>query len=226
MIISNKLYPGERSCGVSGPRWPCRCSLDGSVFPALAAAKVPVRLGYMYTPTGIVGAHEKSPRQGLWVPKTKGENFEFAPTMKVLEPYREHINVMSNMAQVNGRALGDGGGDHARATATFLTGVHPYKTGGADFHLGISADQIAAKELGKYTQLSSLEIGLEAQLLRQLRLRLHLCLYVHVLAWSHQPAAARINPGSSSSACSATETARTPPRAWRDSKPRRACWTT
>src|ERR687896_784889 len=49
------------------------------------------------------------------------------------------------------------------AAATFLTGVHPYKTGGADFKLGISADQIAAKELGKYTQLSSLELGLESQ---------------------------------------------------------------
>src|SRR5438094_9241441 len=51
----------------------------------------------------------------------------------------------------------------ARATATFLTGVHPRKTGGADFRLGISADQIAAKELGKYTQLASLELGLEPQ---------------------------------------------------------------
>src|SRR5262249_48668769 len=58
---------------------------------------------------------------------------------------------------------GDGPGDHARATATFLTGVHPKKTGGADFQLGISADQVAAKAFGKYTQLSSLELGLEPQ---------------------------------------------------------------
>ena len=71
--------------------------------------------------------------------------------------------MFSGLAQVNGRALGDGPGDHARATATFLTGVHPNKTGGADFQLGISADQIAAKELGKNTQLSSLELGLEPQ---------------------------------------------------------------
>ncbi len=123
----------------------------------------PTRLGYVYTPNGIVGACDKSPRQFMWTPKTAGANFEFSPTMKVLEPFRDHLNVFSGLAQVNGRALGDGPGDHARATATFLTGVHPLKTGGADFRLGISADQIAAKTLGAYTQLSSLELGLEPQ---------------------------------------------------------------
>ena len=130
---------------------------------ALAAAPPPVRLGYVYTPNGIIGACDKSPRPFMWTPRTAGANFEFSPTMKALEPFREQINVFSGLAQVTGRALGDGPGDHARATATFLTGVHPLKTGGADFHLGISADQIAAKELGKYTQLSSLELGLEPQ---------------------------------------------------------------
>src|SRR5947199_4568304 len=130
---------------------------------ALGPSKPPVRLGYVYTPNGIIGASEKSPRPFMWTPRTVGADFEFSPTMKALEPFREHINVFSGLAQVNGRALGDGPGDHARATATFLTGVHPRKTGGADFRLGISADQIAARELGKYTQLSSLELGLEPQ---------------------------------------------------------------
>jgi len=83
--------------------------------------------------------------------------------MKALEPFRQQINVFSGLAQVTGRALGDGPGDHARATATFLTGVHPFKTGGADFRLGISADQIAAKSFASATQLASLELGLEAQ---------------------------------------------------------------
>src|SRR2546430_1596348 len=128
-----------------------------------AASAPPIRLGYVYTPNGIVGACDKSPRPFMWTPKASGANFEFSPTMKVLEPFRDDVNVFSGLAQVTGRALGDGPGDHARATATFLTGVHPYKTGGADFHLGISADQIAAKTLGKFTQLSSLELGLEPQ---------------------------------------------------------------
>src|SRR5438067_1273342 len=135
-----------------------------SMVPKVSAAgssAPPIRLGYVYTPNGIVGACDKSPRRFMWTPKTTGANFEFSPTMKALEPYRERLNVFSGLAQVTGRALGDGPGDHARATATFLTGVHPYKTGGADLHLGISADQFAAKEFGKFTQLSSLAPGLE-----------------------------------------------------------------
>ena len=130
---------------------------------ATGSSASPVRLGYMYTPNGIIGACDKSPRPFMWTPKTTGANFEFSPTMKALEPYRNELNVCSGLAQVTGRALGDGPGDHARATATFLTGVHPRKTAGADFQLGISADQIAAKELGKHTQLASLELGLEPQ---------------------------------------------------------------
>ena len=169
-------------------------------FDSLALAQgrppqAPIRLGYVYTPNGIIGASDKSPRPFMWTPKTAGANFEFSPTMKALEPFREHINVFSGLAQVNGRALGDGPGDHARATATFLTGVHPYKTGGADFRLGISADQIAAKELGKYTQLSSLELGLEPQPLAGNCDSGYTCAYMS-MSWRgpDSPLPAEINP--------------------------------
>jgi len=139
--------------------------LDSMFSPLTAVAqtmkKAPVRLGYVYTPNGIIGCSDKSPKPFMWTPRTAGANFEFSPTMKALEPYREHVNVLSGMAQVTGRALGDGPGDHARATATFLTGVHPYKTGGANYKLGVSADQIAAKEFGRHTQLASIELALE-----------------------------------------------------------------
>jgi uncharacterized protein DUF1552 len=139
--------------------------LDSMVPRASAAgtSAAPIRLGYMYTPNGIIGACDKSPRPFMWTPTAAGGDFPFSPTMKVLEPFRDQLNVFSGLAQVTGRAQGDGPGDHARATATFLTGVHPRKTAGADFQLGISADQIAAKALGKYTQLASLELGLEPQ---------------------------------------------------------------
>jgi len=96
---------------------------------------------------------------------------------------------------VTGRALGDGPGDHARATATFLTGVHPRKTAGADFQLGISADQIAAKEFGKYTQLSSLELGLEPQPLAGNCDSGYTCAYMS-MSWRGptSPLPAEINP--------------------------------
>src|SRR5438552_3695424 len=171
--------------------------LDSMAPPlsALGPSKPPIRLGYVYTPNGIVGACDKSPRPFMWTPRTVGAHFEFSPTMKALEPFREHLNVFSGLAQVAGRALGDGPGDHARATATFLTGVHPLKTGGADFHLGISADQIAAKELGAYTQLSSLELGLEPQPLAGNCDSGYTCAYMS-MSWGGPttPLPAEINP--------------------------------
>ena len=170
-----------------------------SMAPTLRAAvrstTPPVRLAYVYTPNGIVGASDKSPRRFMWTPKAAGANFEFSPTMKALEPFRDQLNVFSGLAQINGRALGDGPGDHARATATFLTGVHPRKTSGADFQLGISADQIAAKELGKYTQLSSLELGLEPQPLAGNCDSGYTCAYMS-MSWRGptSPLPAEINP--------------------------------
>jgi hypothetical protein len=162
---------------------------------AKGASSRPVRLGYIYKPNGAIGACDKSPRPFLWTPKTEGKGFEFSPTMKSLEPFRDRINVFSGLAQVQGRALGDGPGDHARANATFLTGAHPYKTGGADFKLGISADQVAAKELGKFTQLSSLELGLESQPLAGNCDSGYTCAYMS-MSWrsATQPIPAEINP--------------------------------
>ena len=128
-----------------------------SMVPAFADTKTmaakPVRLGFVYVPNGMI--------MDRWTPNADGASFEFTPTMKALEPFRDRMVVLSNLAQINGRALGDGPGDHARAGATWLTGVHPKKTEGADIHAGVSADQIAAKELGKTTQFGSLELGLE-----------------------------------------------------------------
>jgi hypothetical protein len=112
-----------------------------------------MRLSFAYVPNGIV--------METWTPSTAGAGFEFPATLKTLEPFRDNLLVLSGLAHHNGEALGDGGGDHARAGATFLTGVHPKKTMGADIHLGISVDQIAAQALQSKTRLASLELGCE-----------------------------------------------------------------
>jgi len=196
-MITNKTLP--RRTFLRGVGATLALPLLDSMLPAFsrlsAAGKAAVRLGYVYTPNGIIGASDKSPRPFMWTPRTVGENFEFSPTIKALEPFRQHVNVFSGLAQVTGRALGDGPGDHARATATFLTGVHPYKTGGANFKLGISADQIAAKELGKSTQLSSLELGLEPQPLAGNCDSGYTCAYMS-MSWrsATSPLPAEINP--------------------------------
>ncbi len=53
---------------------------------ALGTSTPPIRLGYVYTPNGIIGASDKSPKPFMWTPKTAGPNFEFSPPMRTLEP--------------------------------------------------------------------------------------------------------------------------------------------
>src|SRR5262245_12129820 len=91
----------------------------GSRISAAGPATPPILLSYLDTPTGIHGQIGRTAWLFMWTPESPGANFEFSRTMTALEPYREQVNVFSGLAQVNGRALGDGPGDHARATATF-----------------------------------------------------------------------------------------------------------
>jgi len=150
------------------------------MVPALSLAKdtatsPAMRLGFVYVPNGII--------MNRWTPTGEGTGFKFAPTMEALEPFRDHTLVLSGLAQVNGRALGDGPGDHARAGATWLTGVHPKKTEGADIHAGVSVDQIAARQLGQVTQLGSLEIGLESPTLAGDCDSGYSCAYTNTISW-------------------------------------------
>ena len=118
-----------------------------------AAGKTPVRLAFTYIPNGVTMKE--------WKPATTGANYELTRILKPLEPFRQDMMVLSGLDHHNANALGDGGGDHARAGACFLTGVHPKKTAGSDIQAGISVDQIAAKNLGAATKIASLELGCE-----------------------------------------------------------------
>jgi hypothetical protein len=152
-----------------------------SMVPAMAATsagatKSPVRMAFVYVPNGIIPA--------AWTPTGEAaRDWEFKRSMKPLEPFRENLNVLTGLAQINGRALGDGPGDHARAGATWLTGVHPKKTEGAGIHSGISADQIAARAFGKSTQLGSLEIGLDTPSLAGGCDSGYSCAYTNTISW-------------------------------------------
>ena len=151
--------------------------LDAMVpaFGATTAAKPATRMGFVYVPNGIISRG--------WLPATEGAGFEFNTSMKALEPFRDQVLVLSNLAQIQGRSYGDGGGDHARAGASWLTGVHPKKTEGADIHSGVSADQIAGRELGKQTQFTSLEIGVEAPSLAGGCDSGYSCAYTNTVSW-------------------------------------------
>ena len=110
-------------------------------------------MAFAYVPNGIVMKD--------WTPAAVGPAFQFPRILQPLEPFRQELLVLSGLDAHNGNDLGDGPGDHARAGASFLTGVHCRKTMGADIHNGISADQIAAQAMGDRTPFPSIELGCE-----------------------------------------------------------------
>lgn len=128
-----------------------------AMTPAMAAGreagKAPVRLSFIYVPNGVIKEE--------WTPKKTGRDWELTRILKPLAAHREDLFVLSGLCDHNGNALGDGPGDHARAGASYLTGVHCKKTQGSDIRAGISADQIAAQHLASQTRLPSLELGCE-----------------------------------------------------------------
>lgn len=150
--------------------------LDAMV-PSLSAAPSPfVRFSTVYAANGMM--------MDKWTPATEGAAFELTPILEPLAPFRDRLLVLSGLNHASGRALpGENTGDHARAGATFLTGVHPRKTEGADTQAGISADQIAAKELGQHTQHASLELAIDTpELLGQCEAG-YTCAYMNTLCW-------------------------------------------
>ena len=124
---------------------------------AAAAPKTaaPVRMAYLYIPNGVNVAE--------WFPEGDGAGYQLSKSLKVIEEHRADFSVVTGLAQDWASSHGNGGGDHARASATFLTGCQARKTAGADIHLGISVDQIAAQQIGHLTRLPSLELSTDGQ---------------------------------------------------------------
>jgi hypothetical protein len=122
---------------------------------AQTAARPKTRFSAIYIPHGAT--------MDLWTPKTVGRDFAFSQILKPFEPFRDSINIISNLAHRNvAPASGeDSGGaeNHSRAAAVFLTGAHPYK--GDTAKVGVSVDQMAAAVIGQDTPLPSMEMAIE-----------------------------------------------------------------
>ena len=161
-------------------------------FTAYAAdatgRKAPNRLAFLYVPNG-----KDMPN---WTPRSEGQLGELPPILAALAPVKDDLLVLSGLAADKARPYGDGGGDHARAMAAFLTGVHPHKTDGADIRAGTSVDQIAAQRIGELTRLRSLEIGGEAGSMAGNCDSGYSCVYSSTVSWksSTQPLPKEINP--------------------------------
>src|SRR5437762_7033732 len=118
-----------------------------------AAPKLPLRMAFMSFPNGVNNYH--------WFPKETGATFVLPKTLASLEPLRNDVLVISGLAHDKARANGDGPGDHARSSATLLTGCQARKTDGKDIRAGVSIDQLAAEKVGGKTRLPSIELGTE-----------------------------------------------------------------
>ena len=150
-----------------------------------------------------------------WTPKGQAVGVAALPEempriTKALTPYRNDFTMLSGLTSNGGRALGDGPGDHGRAGAAYLTGVHPKKTNGKDIHTGISMDQVAAQKLEGRTRFASIELGCEEGVQGGNCDNGYSCAYSNSISWRtpSRPDPPRSGRGRFSSACSAAATAR------------------
>lgn len=154
MMLFKKAIP--RRAFLKGAGATLALPLLESMTPAFAgaldsAAKPATRLSIVYVPNGRI--------MDSWTPSAEGAAFEMTPILEPLAPFRNQLLVLTGLSNKPAEIRkGESTGPHSRAGATFLTGIH-MKPG---TELGISVDQLAANELGKHTQLSSLELTLES----------------------------------------------------------------
>ena len=129
-----------------------------SMMPAVSSASgpaasgdLPRRMAFVYVPNGA--------NMPDWTPAKTGKDFDLPRILEPLKEHREDLMVLSGLMQDKGRPNGDGAGDHARASASYLTAAQPRKTQGADIKVGVSIDQFTAQKLKNDTRFPSLEIG-------------------------------------------------------------------
>jgi len=116
----------------------------GTALAQTAAAPSP-RLGFVYFPHGAL--HEE------WTPVKVGPNPDFPFILQPLEPHRDYVTVVSGLRNKGGESSSP----HGIIEETWLNCVSP-RSRNAKTGVGITADQIAARHLGKETPLQSLEL--------------------------------------------------------------------
>ena len=147
-----------------------------AMAPALTAATTaPPRLGFLYIANGVI--------QEQWNPTATGTQFDLPPILKPLEAYKSYANILSGLAHLQADTFGDGTGDHPRASAVWLTGVHAYDRTqpGVEVKLATTADQLIARHIGKGTQIPSIEMSVDGP--TQASCDSGDCFYVNTVSW-------------------------------------------
>ena len=100
----------------------------------------PLRTAFIFMPNGVI--------QEDWKIAVPGKINHLPATLESLDHLKGDITLFSNLCHHKAKANGDGPGDHARNSGTFLTGVQLKKTAGKDIRAGISIDQLIAGRVG------------------------------------------------------------------------------
>jgi len=150
--------------------------LDAMIPSMTALSQTPAaperlrRLGFVYIPMGCDGTR--------WTPP--GESLdELSPTLASLAPVKEHVTVISNLELQNAYP-----GTHATSNSAFLSAARARLTESADYYLGTTADQIAAQQIGRGTQLPSLELSIDLLTIAGQCDNGYACVYQNNLSWS------------------------------------------
>jgi Protein of unknown function (DUF1552) len=139
---------------------------------AAAAARPPLRLGFVYIPMGMNPAP--------WIPAAEGRLTELSPTLASLTPFLNQLTVISNTEL----KMADSPGNHATANSAFLSAKLARRTEGSDYELATTVDQIAARHLGRDTRIPSLELGTDLIAMVGNCDNGFACVYQNNLSWS------------------------------------------
>jgi hypothetical protein len=176
MIITKKALP--RRTFLRGAGTMLALPLLDAMIPSLTAlADTPAnparlrRLGFVYMPMGCDVTR--------WTPPGGEKLEELSPTLSPLAPVKQQISVISNLELRNAYP-----GTHATSNAAFLSAAHAKRTESTDYHLGTTVDQIAARQLGRDTQLPSLELAMDLLSVVGQCDNGYACVYQNNLSWS------------------------------------------
>src|SRR5687767_5263348 len=103
---------------------------------AQTAATPRTRFGAIYFPHGAT--------MDKWTPARDGTDFEFTEILQPLEPFRNYVNIISDLSHPEALGSGSATANHSRSSAVFLSGANA--KAGPQPHLGITMDQIAAQK--------------------------------------------------------------------------------
>jgi hypothetical protein len=162
------------------------------------AATPQSRLACIEMVHGAAGSTDEGARKHYWSPEKAGADFDFSYSLQPLAPFREYVTIVSGTDARQAEALvpSEGGADHFRSSAVFLTAAHPKQTTGPDIFNGISIDQLYAQKFAQGVRLPSIQLCIENFSLSGSCGFDYSCLYSETISWASPttPLPMMVNP--------------------------------